>query len=180
MRNFPQLPSAWSGNLPRRPPDRLIAMGRVAGAYGVRGWLKVAPGGGVLDTLAGAREWWIGARAYAVVEARPHGGTVVAQLEGLQTREQAQRLKGEEVSVRRDALPQPGEGHYYLDDLVGLEVVNEQGERLGIVKKIFSNGAQDVMEVAGDRTHLMPWVPSVVKQVDLPRGRITVEWGADW
>jgi 16S rRNA processing protein RimM len=84
------------------------------------------------------------------------------------------------VRVRRDALPPPGDGHYYLDDLVGLEVVNEQGERLGRVQRLFSNGAQDVMEVAGQGMRLLPWVPSVVKEVDLPGGRITVAWGADW
>ncbi len=155
-------------------------MGRVAGAYGVRGWLKVAPGGGVRDTLAAAQEWWIGATAYAVEAAKAHGASVVAKLAGMESREAAQRLQGEEVSVRREALPPPGEGHYYLDDLMGLEVVNEQGERLGVVKRMFSNGAQDVMEVAGGRTHLMPWVPAVVKAVDLPRGQITVAWGSDW
>ena len=155
-------------------------MGRVAGAYGVRGWLKVAPGGGVLDALAAAPEWWIGERAYAVSEAKAHGATVVARLAGLESREQAQALIGAEVSVRREVLPPPEEGHYYLDDLMGLEVVNQQGERLGVVKRIFSNGAQDVMEVAGHRTHLMPWVPSVVRAVDLPRRQITVEWEADW
>jgi ribosomal 30S subunit maturation factor RimM len=48
------------------------------------------------------------------------------------------------------------------------------------VKRLFSNGAQDVMEVAGERTRLMPWVPAVVKQVDMAGGRITVEWGRDW
>jgi 16S rRNA processing protein RimM len=166
--------------LQRKPPERLIAMGRVAGAYGVRGWVKVAPGGGALEALAGTAQWWIGARGYAVSEARVHGATLIAKLEGLETREAAAALKGEEVSVRREALPAPDEGHYYLDDLVGLEVVNGQGERLGVVKRLFSNGAQDVMEVAGSRTHLMPWVSAVVKQVDLAGGRITVEWGSDW
>ncbi len=155
-------------------------MGRVAGAYGVRGWLKVAPGGGVRDTLPAAPEWWIGGRAYAVSEAKAHGATVVAKLAGLESREQAQALQGEEVSVRREALPAPGEGHYYLGDLVGLEVVNEQGERLGVVQRIFSNGAQDVMELAGERTHLLPWVSAVVKAVDLSGGRITVAWGSSW
>ncbi len=159
-------------------------MGRVAGAYGVRGWLKVTPGGGARESLAAASEWWIGGRAYEVREARAHSATVVASLAGLENREQAQALTGEEVGVRRDILPPAGEGHYYLDDLVGLEVVNEQGERLGVVKQLFSNGAQDVMEVAGDgenaRTRLMPWVPAVVKAVDLPAGRVTVEWQVDW
>ena len=155
-------------------------MGRVAGAYGVRGWLKVAPGGGVRETLAAAAEWWIAGRAWTVNEARVHGATVVAKLGGLESREQAQALRGEAVQVRREALPPVEEGHYYLDDLVGLEVVNEQGERLGVVQRMFSNGAQDVMEVAGERTHLLPWVPSVVRQVDVPGGRITVDWGSDW
>jgi 16S rRNA processing protein RimM len=155
-------------------------MGRVAGAYGVRGWIKVAPGGGVQQTLAGAGEWWIDGRAYRVVEAKAHSATVVAKLEGLEAREQAAALKGAEVAVARDSLPPADVGHYYLADLVGLEVVNEQGEKLGVVKQWLTNGAQDVMEVAGGRTVLIPWVPTVVKQVDLPERRITVEWGADW
>jgi 16S rRNA processing protein RimM len=155
-------------------------MGRVAGAYGVRGWVKVAPGGGVLESLAATQEWWIGGRAYPVSEARAHSGTVVAKLAGLESREQVLALRGQEVCVPRDALPQPDEGHYYLHDLVGLEVVNEQGERLGVVQRLFTNGAQDVMEVAGDRTRLMPWVAAVVKHVDLRSRRVTVEWGGDW
>ena len=74
----------------------------------------------------------------------------------------------------------PEEGHYYLADLVGLEVVNEQGETLGVVKQVIWNGAQDVIEVVGNKTQLMPWVPEVVKRVDLSKRQIEVEWGADW
>jgi 16S rRNA processing protein RimM len=155
-------------------------MGRVAGGYGIRGWLKVAPGGGVLDTLTAADLWWIGGRAYPVIEARVHGATVVAKLAGVENREQAQRLKGQALCVPREALPEPGEGRYYLDDLIGLEVVNVRGDRLGVVVRLFSNGAQDVMEVAGERTYLMPWVPPVVKEVDLPGRQITVQWERDW
>ena len=155
-------------------------MGRVAGAYGVRGWLKLAPEGGVKETLAGAAEWWLGDRAYRVVEARVHGATVVGKAEGVETREQALALKGSAVSVRREALPELERGYYYLADLVGLEVVNERGEPLGVVKRLFSNGAQDVMEIAGSVTRLLPWVPAVVKSVDLAERRIEVEWGADW
>ncbi len=113
-------------------------MGRVAGSYGIRGWIRVeAP-------------------------------------------EAALKLKGSAVYVRRDALPEPDAGHYYLADLVGLEVVNEQGLALGVVTRTYSSGAQDVIEVAGDRTRLIPWVAAVVKDVDLPGRRIEVEWGADW
>ena len=155
-------------------------MGRVAGSYGVRGWIKVAPGGGVLGTLAGVKEWWIGGAPYAVAEARVHSASVVARLEGIGSREQALKLKGAAVEVERSALPQADAGHYYLADLVGLEVVNEQGATLGTVKSWTFNGAQDVMEVAGDRARLIPWIPTVIREVDLEKKRIHVEWGADW
>jgi len=159
-------------------------MGRVAGSYGVRGWVKVMPGGGAAQGLAEAKEWWIGDKAYKVV-AKVHGATVVAQLSGVHTREEALTLKGSKVSVRREQMTDPGKGHYYLTDLVGLEVVNEQGEALGIVKRLFTNGAQDVMEISGvgkeaGKERLLPWVPTVVKEVDLAERRIVVEWGADW
>ena len=159
-------------------------MGRVAGAYGVRGWIKVAPGGGVAQTLEAAREWWIGQHAYGVTEAKQHGASIVARLDGIETREQAIGLKGARVSLERAALADPGAGRYYLDDLIGLEVRNEQGEVLGTVQRWVSNGAQDVMEVAGrgpnGGTRLIPWVSAIVKEVDLAAGRIVVDWGADW
>jgi 16S rRNA processing protein RimM len=159
-------------------------MGRVAGSYGLRGWVKVAPGGGAHQGLADAKEWWIGDKAYKVV-AKVHGATVVAQLSGIHTREEALALKGSKVSVRREALAAPGEGHYYHADLLGLEVLNEQGEVLGVVKRLFTNGAQDVMEVSGvgkeaGKTRLLPWVAAVVKDVDLSEKKVHVEWGADW
>ena len=155
-------------------------MGRVAGSYGVRGWVKVAPDGGSEEALALAKEWWIGADAYGVSGAKVHGATVVGKLAGIETREQALALKGRTVAVRREALPEPEEGKYYLADLVGLEVVNEQGVPLGVVMRTYSSGAQDVIEVAGDKTRLIPWVAAVVKEVDLLKRQVRVEWGADW
>jgi len=156
-------------------------MGRVAGSYGVRGWLKVIPSGGGAQGLAATPQWWIGERPYGVEEAKVHGASVVAKLSGLETREQALGLKGAVVCVKRDALPDPGEGRYYLADLVGLEVVNEGGEALGVVRRLFSNGAQDVMEIEGNgKARLLPWVPAVVKAVDLSARRIRVDWQLDW
>jgi 16S rRNA processing protein RimM len=155
-------------------------LGRVAGSYGVRGWIKVAPQKGVAEALVAAKEWWLGDKAWRVDEARVHSATVIASLAGIETREQALMLKGSRISVARNALPAVEQGHYYLADLVGLEVVNHQGLKLGIVQRWFTNGPQDVMELAGDRVRLVPWVPAVVKQVDLEAKRIEVEWGADW
>ena len=109
-----------------------------------------------------------------------HSATVVAKLAGFETREQALSLKGRKIAVARSALPHADDGRYYLADLVGLDVVNVQGEKLGVVRQWFTNGPQDVMELAGDRERLIPWVPTVVKKVDLEAKRIEVDWGADW
>ena len=163
----------------RRPPD-LIELGRIAGSYGVRGWVKVAPQAGVAQALVAAGEWWLGDEARRVEQAKLHSAAVVAKLTGVENREQALALKGLRISVPRDALPQAGEGHYYLADLLGLEVVNTQGVAFGTVRQWLTNGPQDVMEVAGDRTRLLPWVPTVVKRVDLEAKTIEVEWEADW
>jgi len=152
-------------------------MGRVAGSYGVRGWIKVER---PEEGLADCGEWWIGGEVHAVQETKAHSGTLLAKLAGVPNREVALKMRGRAVAVSRAALPKLQAGHYYLADLVGLEVVNERGEKLGVVKRWIFNGAQDVMEVAGERERLIPWIPSVVRAVDLAKRRIEVEWGADW
>jgi 16S rRNA processing protein RimM len=152
-------------------------VGRVAGSYGVRGWIRIER---PQEALAQCGRWWIGGREYPVAETKWHSGALLAKLEGVETREAALELKGTAVAVQRDAMPDPAEGTYYLADLVGLEVVNEKGAVLGRVEKFFSSGSQDVMEVVGDKTRLLPWVAAVVKDVDLAGGRVRVEWEADW
>ena len=147
----------------------------------MRGWVKVAPQRGVAEALVAARQWWLGDKAWRVEEARVHSATVIARLAGIGTREQALALKGSRISVPRSALPDAQDGRYYLADLVGLDVVNAEGQKLGVVRQWFSNGPQDVMQLAGgDRERLLPWVPSVVKKVDLEARRVEVEWQADW
>jgi 16S rRNA processing protein RimM len=158
----------------------LIEYGRVAGSYGVRGWLRVVVD--EPDLLADQPTWWLAGAAYPVRETKVHSGTLLAKLEGIDSPELAKTFKGKAVSVPR---PEAGKGRYYWSDLVGLEVVNEQGVVLGAVKEMFSNGAHDVMrvsvmEVAGEKERLLPFVPAYIKQIDLQKKRIEVEWEADW
>jgi 16S rRNA processing protein RimM len=153
----------------------LIPFGRIAGSYGVRGWLKVAvdePG-----VLAAQPSWWLEDVEYRVQEAREHSGKLLAKLEGIDSPEAAQKLKGKAVVIPR---PEAGKGRFYWDDLVGLEVVNRKGVVLGLVKAMSSNGAHDVMEVQGERSRLLPFVPAYVMRVDVQAKRIEVDWEADW
>jgi 16S rRNA processing protein RimM len=157
----------------------LIEFGRVAGHYGVRGWMKVAVDDPEL--LALQRRWWLEGAEYAVQETKVHSGKLLAKLAGIETPEAVQAFKGKPVVIERPVL---GKGQHYWSDLVGLEVVNAAGVVLGVVKGFASNGAQDVMEVSETgkdaRTRLLPWVPVYVKKVDLEKRRIEVEWEADW
>lgn len=153
----------------------MIEFGRVVGSYGVRGWLKVAVD--EPEMLAAQPAWWLAGTEYAVRETKVHSGTLLAKLAGIDSPEVARGFKGKAVSIPR---PAAGAGRYYWDDLIGLEVVNAQGQVLGVVQGMFSNGAHDVMELSGEKPRLLPWVPVVVKKVDLPERRIEVEWGADW
>ena len=162
-------------------------MGRIFGSWGVRGGIRVDPYTEDPETLATYKTWLVGRegewKEYRVLEARLHTTQVVAQLAGLEDRDAALKLKGSEVAVPRDSLPPPDDGNYYWSDLVGLAVVNTGGETLGEVKELFSNGAQDVIDViardmAGEVKRLIPW--TAVKGVDLKGRRIEVEWEKDW
>lgn len=157
-------------------------MGRIFGSWGVRGGIRVDPYSEDPETLADHKTWLIGReghwKEYQVVEARLHTTQVVAQLAGIEDRDAALKLKGSEVAVPRAALPEPDDGSFYWSDLIGLAVVNAAGELLGEVKEMFSNGAQDVMDVAGEVKRLIPW--TAVTSVDLDGKRIEVEWEKDW
>jgi 16S rRNA processing protein RimM len=158
----------------------LIEFGRVAGSYGVRGWLRV-----VVDepeVLADQPSWWLDGIEYPVQEAKEHSGTLLAKLAGIDNPEAAQAFKGRAVQIPR---PEAGEGRYYWTDLIGLEVLNRQGELLGKVSRMSSNGAHDVMEVrseeaTGARLRLLPFVPAYVVKVDVQAKRIEVDWELDW
>lgn len=160
-------------------------MGRVAAPYGVKGWLKVVPFTSRPGTLGTFARWWLGLAGQweevEVVESAVHGAALIARIAGYGAREQAARLRGLEVAVPRAALAATAPGEYYWADLIGLEVVNIEGQSLGTVASVFSNGAHEVLRVAqGGDERLVPFVAAVVKKVDLAARRLEVEWGLDW
>lgn len=160
-------------------------MGRVAAPYGVKGWMKVVPFTSSSGTLGTFARWWLGRAGQweevELVESAVHGATLLARIAGYDTREQAARLRGLEVAVPRAALAATAPGEYYWADLIGLEVVNIEGQSLGTVASVFSNGAHEVLRVAQDGAErLVPFVAAVVKKVDLAARRLEVEWGLDW
>ena len=198
-------PEQFPGEPEPGKPD-LVIMGRILGAYGIRGWVNVATFTEQVDTLCDYPEWWIrgGAagtrvatgpatawRLVAVTVSKAHGGHVVAQLAGCEDRSDAERLRGTEIAVPRDSLPALAEGEYYQSDLIGLAVLNTRGELLGRLVEIFGAGAHEVMRVAAESKdgqdgsgkaveRLIPFVPQIARSVDVKAGEIRVEWELDW
>jgi len=163
----------------------MILMGRVAAPFGVKGWVKVEPWSAERTSLCSFPTWWVGTpgkmQEVAVTECREHGAMLIAHFEGCEERNRASTYSGSDVAVKREDLPQTAKNEFYQADLIGLDVVNVQGEQLGRVAGFFDNGAHGVMRVehqGGER--LVPLAGPVVRRVDLEAGVVEVDWGADW
>jgi 16S rRNA processing protein RimM len=189
-------------------PSDLVAVGRVAGAHGVRGWLKIQPYSRHGDALASAKTWWLMPtaadampRAVQVVACKTGGAHLLAQIDGVADRDGAQALRGQTIGVPRASFPAPAEGEYYWVDLIGcLFYGSEDGcpVLLGQVDEVFDNGAHAVLQVArGDLTDsgafearsdsrgrprhvLVPFVAAHIQHVDLRARRIDSDWPAEF
>jgi 16S rRNA processing protein RimM len=147
----------------------IVAMGRVSGPYGVRGMVRVQPWSDDPLALTRHASWWLRPKQASLWEsrrvtgARAHGGALIAALEHVVTRDDAEALRGAEVGISRDALPALAEHELYWADLEGLAVVNRDRVR---------------DDAGGER--LIPWVPIYVDNVDVAGGRIDVDWQSDY
>lgn len=164
-------------------PSKPIPMGQISGVHGIRGWVKVFSYTDPREAIGNYGQWWLDQdqAPIAVVQARRHGKTVVAQLQGITTPEQAKQLVGKDITVPRSDLSPADQETYYWVDLIGLEVVTTEGVSLGKVTKMIETGANDVMVVCGERERLLPFVlGQYVKQVDLDTGLLQVDWDPDF
>lgn len=165
--------------------DPMVVIGRIAGAFGVRGWVKAVSFTESRGNVFGYTPWVLrrdGAeRLLEVLEGREHGGSVIVRLQGIDSREAAEALKGYEISVRRSQLPPAAPGEFYRVDLIGLRVVNLDGAEFGEIVDVMDTGANDVLVVQGDRERLVPFVQGVfVRSVSLAESRVVVDWDPEF
>ncbi|MDO5620089.1 MAG: ribosome maturation factor RimM [Paracoccus sp. (in: a-proteobacteria)] len=155
-----------------------ICVGAIAGAFGVRGEVRLKSFCTEPADIAqyGALTSEDGARSFTVKLTRPVTGGLGARLSGVETREQAEALKGMTLWAPRAALPSLPDDEFYHADLIGLEVLDPGGVSLGRVRAIFDHGAGDILEVAGKGgVILLPFTRAVVPTVDLTAGRIIAD-----
>jgi 16S rRNA processing protein RimM len=170
---------------PTGPGDSRIALGRITGSFGVRGWVKVLSYTQPPEQILEFPVWRAdlpggGIQKLTHLEGRRHGKGLVARLEGIEDRDQATALARQELWIERRELPALRSGEHYQADLVGLEVVNLEGHVLGRVDHFLETGANAVMVVIGEKEHWLPMVPRHVQRVDLGQRRITVDWDPDF
>lgn len=167
-----------------------IVLGKIVGAYGVQGWVRVHPFADDPSSWGRMKAWQLGRegeppeswRDVVPVRSKLQSDGLLVQLEGVPDRTAAEALKGALVGAAREALPATGKDEYYWADLIGLDVVNGRDERLGSVKELIESAASDVLVVVADdgTERLLPFVSAVVLDVDVTARRIRVEWEADW
>lgn len=161
-----------------------VVMGRIAAPFGIKGWVKVQAFSDDPSTLMDFESWRIGRgseqKLYRVETIQDHSNTLVAKLIGIDDRDAAFALRGQEISVERSHLPPAADGQYYWSDLIGLKAVNREGVELGTVSNLMESGAHDLLVVKGTREHLIPFVAAFVGEVDVAGGQIEVDWGEDY
>ena len=166
--------------------QRMITVGRLHGAFGVRGEVKLESFTDPLRAIGKYQPWTLRdargvERACEGVRVREGVKGLIATMPGIEDKDAADALRGVDVLVPRSALPPPAAGEYYWVDLEGLRVVNLEGVDFGIVSHLFSTGANDVLVAQGERERMIPFVlPDYIRSVDFAAGVVTVDWDADF
>lgn len=147
--------------------------GQIVNTHGIRGEMRIVPWADSPDFLRGFDTLYVDGAPRKVVSARVHKGSVIARLDGVDTVEEAMRLKGKTVQIRRADAKLP-EGAFFLADIIGLDVVDEDGQKLGVLKEVLSPSIQQVYVVAGEREILIPAVPQFILETNIEGGYIKV------
>lgn len=161
-------------------------MGRIAAPYAIKGWVKVQPYTEWVDSLLDYPSWQIGRdgqwHEIALLDTKVHNDVLLVHFEGSNDRDAAERLKGLEIAVFRDELPEAEDGEVYWNDLIGLAVANREAVDLGRIVGLLESGAHDILRIvdASGQERLVPYVDAFVLTVDLKAGLVTLDWPADW
>ena len=184
-------------------PADAIQVGRIADAWGLKGWFKVLPHSADPEALFSSKRWYLqptergkaaftGTQLMRIREAKVHSDTIVAVAHEMEDRDLAQALKGSRIFIPRSSFPTTELDSYYWVDLMGLSVINREGVALGIVKDLLSTGPQTVLVIeftenlgdfeGGEKTQerMIPFVSHFVDDVNLAEKRITVDWQPDY
>jgi 16S rRNA processing protein RimM len=171
--------------LSSRKLEEIVVMGKVAGPYGVKGWIKVYSFAEKLESLLNykklffskdQRKW----QEIEVGEIKLHGKTIIANFSDILNRSHAQEYKGYLIGVLKESLPKLNKNQYYWNDLIGFEVLNLKNYSFGLVETFIETGANDVIVVRGEKDRLIPYTQKTIIEVDIVKDKIVVDWDEDF
>ena len=151
----------------------LIEAGKIVNTHGVAGEVKIEVW---LDSPAFMKRFprlFVGEREYPVVSARVQKSFLLCRLAGVEDVNAAMPLKGRVVFVAREDATLP-QGTYFLQDILGARVVDEEGREIGVLEDVLERPASNIYVVRGEREHLIPAVPAFIRATDAENGVITV------
>lgn len=161
--------------------DACFIIGKIVGVHGVKGNLKVHPYIESVSLLEAGETIFVGSPEneegkFVIRWAKPHQRAILMALEDVDDRDTAEKLIGMDVFLEKSRLPDLEDGTYYWSDLIGLDVLTTDDRYLGKIASIFRTGSNDVYVTRNGRDEtLIPGLVSVVKSIDLEKGRMTVE-----
>lgn len=165
--------------------EDVVVMARIAGAFGIKGWLKLHTFTQSPDSLDAYASWLVrgskGWEEYELEDFAVNVKGVVAKLKGCDDRTAAEKLAKRDIGIPREALEDAGEGEVFWFDLIGCDVVSTAGVKFGRVETLLETGANDVLVVkTGTEEVLIPYVDEVIVKVDREAKLITVNWTQDF
>jgi 16S rRNA processing protein RimM len=162
---------------------QIVPLGNISGVHGVKGWVKIHSLTEPREAIFDYQPWLLGEEReeIRISQGKKHGKRLIALLENMHDREQAEGLVNRRIAVYRDQFPELPGDEYYWTDLFGVSVQLEDGRELGKIADMLATGAHDVMLVRGDRERLIPFVHGqYVKKVSLRNRVIVVDWDPDF
>ena len=160
-------------------------MARVGAPFGIKGWLKLQIFTQTPDSLNAYASWLLkgqnGWEEFELEDFSVNAKGVIAKLKGCDDRTAAEKLVKREIGIPREALDETGDGEIFWFDLIGCEVVNIAGDKLGKVETLMETGANDVLVVKlGTAETLIPFIEDVVVKVDRDAKVVTVNWSGEF
>jgi len=172
--------------------DEYILLGKISGVHGIKGWVKVFSYTSPRAKITEYSQWYLKSsksqswKPSKLIEGKEQGKNIIARLDGINYRDEAEALIGTEIAIQQEQLEVLAENEFYWRDLIGLSVETIKGEKLGQIDWLFDTGSNDVIVVKDTtsvevKEHLLPYLfGDVIKSVDLEKSLMVVDWDPEF
>ena len=167
---------AFSPNL----DEKMLLVGKINGFFGNQGWIKILSYTKPRKNILEYQPWYfIDNETYKVIEitsGREQSKTIVAQVKGIDNRDEAVQLIGKDLYINKEQLPELDNDEHYWHELTGFRVINKNEVNLGIVDYLVDTGSNHVLVTKGETEHWIPYIDPFLVSVDKQKKVITVDW----